>query len=154
MAQGIWGCQLACLVPWWPFQRELSSPPLHSPSARSHHPRLSFAVLTQCLSETLAWLSSFSSSHALDQQSCVNHTVSHIFTCATACFLVIQRRLLDYQLVDFKPRLSRRSSHLCCSCLCIRIDPPRLPGGQLATAGALSLKRPLRLLSFKYFLQP
>ena len=83
----------------------------------------------------------------------MNHIVSHIFARTTAFFQIIRRRPLDYQLVDLAflcygpPRVSAVDASA------FALITPRLPGGQLATAGALSLKRLPRRLLFNYFIR-
>lgn len=91
------------LVTCTPFSTRGSA---HLPSTllrRSHHPCVSFAVLMQFVSETLAPSSLFDIfARSLLWQSRVNHTVSHTGTAPQPGLssLLIRRPPLDWQLAD------------------------------------------------------
>lgn len=120
-------CQLVGLVRSAPFCVQLSS--LVLSSARSHHPRLSFAALIQTVSETLAPSSPSSSSLVLCLCNlvCESPRVSFWTTLHFAPCLLIRRPPLDWQLAESEPALSPPSSHVRGSCLYTHLDHPKAP---------------------------
>jgi hypothetical protein len=144
------------LVTCTPFSTRGSA---HLPSTllrRSHHPCLSFAVLMQFVSETLAPSSLFDIfARSLLWQSRVNHTcliqgLHHNpdslspYPTAAAGLAIGGLRVL----------LFHRHLRLCVAhASSLALITLRLPGDQLATAGALSLEHPPCHLWFKPTLQ-
>jgi hypothetical protein len=153
------GLSAVGLVTCTPFSTRSSAHLSSTLLRRSHHPCLSFAVLMQFVSETLAPSSLFDILRVLcSGRSRVNHTVSHTGAAPQPGLSLSLLSLSDGRRWTGNWRtpslLFHRHLHLCVAhASSLVLITLRLPGDQLATAGALSLEHPPCHLWFKPTLQ-
>jgi hypothetical protein len=132
-AQGSFDLSAVGLVTCSPFSTRGSAHLLLTLLRRSHHPCLSFAVLMQFVSETLAPSSLFDIFacsllwQPRESLTCLIFGPHHNPDSLSLSLFLIRRPPLDWQLADSESTLSPPPSLVRGSCLVTRIDHPTAP---------------------------